>query len=286
MNIKQLPWGKIAPSAGAVVLAGALIAGAALSSDAASTLPPNSVGSSQIQKGAIGTSHWYPGALTWVRSNPINVKYNQLDKSLQAKVDAVGSGAQGPAGPAGAVGPQGPAGPKGDPALLSVNAMSSLTNRPDSGGHGTWATDTLTRNISITRQHATKASDCGPTATTCWFYTGSIADNGTFTTVAGGDSPEAGTAISGVVNGTVVGASKIEFYASSDSPNPALVDATVNGSAHPTGQWAAMFFPAGTTVTDSDLLDWAWTYQAAATCEKWVNAKAGNTGDITGVNAC
>jgi hypothetical protein len=278
MNIRK--WGKYA--AIPATCAAVLVAGMAVSADAASTLPANSVGSSQIRDGSIGTSDWYPGALTWVRSNPINVQYGQLSPALKAKVDAVSGGAQGPKGDTGATGATGPKGDKGDPGILSVNAMSSVTNRPDSGGHGTWATDTLTRSISITRQHATKATDCGPTATTCWFYTGMIADNGTFTTVTGADSPEAGTAISG----TVVGASKIEFYATSDAPNPALVDATVNGSAHPTGQWAAMFFPAGTTVTDSDLLDWAWTYQAAATCEKWVNAKAGNTGDITGVNAC
>lgn len=283
MNIRK--WGKIAVVP-AVATGFVLVAGMGGWADAASTLPVNSVGSSQIRDGSIGTSDWYGPALTYVRSNPINVQYNQLSPALKAKVDAVGSGAQGPKGDTGATGPAGPKGEKGDSALLSVNAMSSLTNRPDSGGHGTWATDTLTRSISITRQHAAKAAECGPTATTCWFYTGMIADNGTFTTVAGGDSPEAGTAISGTVNGTVVGASKIEFFASSDSPNPASVDATVNGSAHPTGQWAAMFFPAGTIVTDSDLLDWAWTYQAAATCEKWVNAKAGNTGDITGVNAC
>lgn len=291
MNIKQLPWGKISKVATPVVLAGALITTVALTSaDAATiTVPPNSVGSAQIRNGSIGTSDWYGPALAWVRANPTGVKYSQLDPALKAKVDAVGSGAQGPAGPAGpagATGPAGPAGPKGDSALVSVSAMSSLTNRPDSGTHGTWATDTLTRNISITRQHATNSSNCGPTATTCWFYTGSIADNGTFVTVAGANSPEAGTAIAGVVNGTISGASKIEFYASSDSPNPALVDATVNGSAHPTAQWAAMFFPAGTKVTDSDLLDWAWTYGAPATCEQWVNGKAGNTGDITGTNGC
>lgn len=196
------------------------------------------------------------------------------------------TGAIGPVGPAGPQGPAGPAGTNGDDAILSVMAVSSLVDRPDSGLHGTWALDNLTRTVSITRQKAAKASNCGSGATKCWFYTGSIADNGSFATVAAGKSPQAGADIAGTVNGTVAGASQIEFYASSDAPNPALVDATVTGAAHPTGEWVKMFFAPGTVVTDTDLLDWSWTYNAPGTCEKWVNAKAGNTGDITGVNAC
>lgn len=296
MNIKQLPWGKISKVATPVVLAGALITTVALTSADAAALYTGA----NIKDGSLYAADMNPVLVQQFMNVPYNnvgtpqlktsaVTEDKLAPAVRTLLHAIGSGAQGPAGPAGpagAVGPVGPAGPKGDSALVSVSAMSSLTNRPDSGTHGTWATDTLTRNISITRQHATNSSNCGPTATTCWFYTGSIADNGTGVTVAGANSPEAGTAIAGVVNVTISGASKIEFYASSDAPNPALVDATVNGSAHPTAQWAAMFFPAGTKVTDSDLLDWAWTYSAPATCEQWVNAKAGNTGDITGINGC
>lgn len=224
---------------------------------------------------------------------PYSVGDKQLTPDLKAKVNKVGTkgdkgvtGPQGPKGDTGAVGPTGPAGTNGNDAILSVMAVSSLVDRPDSGLHGGWALDNLTRTVSITRQKAAKASNCGGTATKCWFYTGSIADNGSFATVAGGKSPEAGADIAGTVNGTVAGASQIEFYASSDAPNPALVDATVTGSAHPTGEWVKMFFPAGTVTSATDLLDWSWTYNAPATCEKWVNAKAGNTGDVTGVNAC
>lgn len=217
----------------------------------------------------------------------------EFDAATKAKLNKVGTkgdkgatGAQGPKGDTGATGPAGPAGANGNDAILSVTAASSLSDRPDSGAHGTWAKDALTRTVAITRQHAAKASECGGGATKCWYYTGSIVDNGSFTTVDGGKSPEAGADIAGTVSGTVAGASQIEFYASSNAPDPSKVDATVTGAAHPTGEWVKMFFPAGTVVTESDLLDWAWTYTAPATCEKWVNAKAGNTGDITGVNAC
>lgn len=222
-----------------------------------------------------------------------NVTETDLSAPVQAKLNKTAqqgpkgdTGAQGAKGDTGETGPQGPAGTNGSDAILSVMAVSSLVDRPDSGLHGDWAKDNLTRTVSITRQKAAKSSNCGGGATKCWFYTGSIADNGSFATVAAGKSPQAGVDIAGTVNGTVAGASQIEFYASSDAPDPALVDATVTGAAHPTSEWVKMFFVAGTVVTPTDLLDWSWTYNAPGTCEKWVNAKAGNTGDVTGVNAC
>jgi hypothetical protein len=179
-------------------------------------------------------------------------------------------------------------GPVGPPsALFTVTANSSLVDRPDSGLHGDWATDKLMRTVSITRQHAAEAAKCGGTAAVCWFYTGSIGDTGSFKTINKASSPQAGVDINGIVRGNVIGAAKIEFYASSDEPDPTLVDATVNGSAHPTATWAKMFFKPGTVVTDSTMTDWGWTYDSLDnTCEVWVNAKAGNTGDITGINAC
>lgn len=234
----------------------------------------NSVASLQVVDGSLTGTDIQNGALGQA----------DFDAATNAKINALP--VPGPAGPAGPAGPQGPAGQNGNDAILSVTAASSLTDRPDSGLHGTWAKDNMTRTVVVTRQKAAKASNCGGGATKCWFYTGSIVDNGTFATVAGGKSPQAGLDIAGTVNGSVAGASQIEFFASSDAPNPALVDATVVGAAHPTGEWVKMFFPAGTVVTDTDLLDWAWTYTAPGTCEKWVNAKAGNTGDIAGVNAC
>lgn len=278
MNIRR----KIVASVAAVVVIGGGTLFAANTVNAATTaackwgsypLCPNSVAAKQVVNGSIPESKFDAAARA------------KLNKTAQQgpKGD---TGAAGPQGIAGPVGPQGPAGTNGNDAILSVMAVSSLVDRPDSGLHGNWALDNITRTVSITRQKAAKASNCGGTATKCWFYTGSIADNGSFATVAGGKSPEAGADIAGTVNGTVAGASQIEFYASSDAPNPALVDATVTGSVHPTGEWVKMFFPAGTVTSATDLLDWSWTYNAPGTCEKWVNAKAGNTGDVTGVNAC
>jgi hypothetical protein len=183
-------------------------------------------------------------------------------------------------------GEKGDKGEPGESAIVSVMAATNLTNRPDSGLHGNWALDNLTRTVALTRQHAAEASKCGGGATTCWFYTASLVDNGSFTTIDGAKSPQAGATINGTVTGTVSGGTKIEFYASSGEPNPDGVPVNVDGAGHPTSTWVNAFFPDGTVVTTSNLLNWSWTYSAPATCEKWVNAFDGNSGDIRGVNAC
>jgi hypothetical protein len=253
--------------------------------------------SGSIVDGQIGQSDLYPGfvkALYGVYNNTVTtqsivkgaVTEDKLSADVQTKLNS-GGGTQGPAGPAGKDGVNGK---DGTDAIVSVTALTSLTNRPDSGANGDWAKDTLTRTVAITKQSAVPASNCGPTATTCWFYTGSLIDTGTFTTIDGAKSPGSKPAadINGSVQGSVTGGTRLEFYASSETPNPSLVQGTVDGGGYPTSTWAKQFFPANVVVTDAKLLDWSWTYTATTpnTCEKWVNALAGNSGDIKGVNVC
>ena len=207
-----------------------------------------------------------------------------------------GTGPAGPAGPAGSTGPagpQGPAGPAGASAgPLSVTASTAVTARDDSGSHGNWATDAFTRTVTVTRHGAAPASDCGSGATGCWFYTASLADSGTFATDASASSPNAGTAISGTVLGSMAGGSKVEFYASSGSPSAAGVPAVVSGDSPSTAAWVEQFFPGATQFSAPSLLNWSWTYSAPATCEQWTDALSNGDGaqpgdgDITGVNAC
>jgi hypothetical protein len=257
------------------------------SADAATTGPSAGQGSVtgwQIKDGTIYGADINPDVVKWFTGtydNTVTTKSVKdgalteadLSPAVKAKLNAVGTGGVGPAGPQG---PKGDKGEPGDSAIVSVTAATALTDRPDSGAHGDWALDSLTRSVAITRQAAVEASKCGTSAMTCWFYTGTLIDNGTFTTIDGAKSPDKGTAISGTVQGSVVGGSKFQFYASSDAPNPVSVPGTSDGAANPTAKWPSLFFPAGTAVTDADLLDWSWTYEAQATCEKWVNAKAGN----------
>jgi hypothetical protein len=218
------------------------------------------VTSRDIARGAVHTDNIHRHAVTWSK--------------LGAGVRKAVRGKRGPRGRVGASG------------LVYARAVTALTARPDSGNTADWALDTLTRTATLTRQSGVPASNCGPAAVHCWFYTGTVADRGTFTTDSGAVSPNAGVAISGVVTGTVKGMDHFEFYANSPRPNPSLVPATVAGSADPTSGWMAMFFPSTAIVTTANQLAWSWTYVAPSTCETWVDAASGETGDITGVSAC
>lgn len=221
-----------------------------------------------------------------------------LIADLQGYYTAAQPGAQGPAGPAGsagatgATGPAGPAGASYEP--TTATATTAVTNRDDSGNHGNWATDAMSRTVTVTRQGAVSARHCGSGATACWFYTGTIEDSGTFTTVPGASSPDAGTPITGTQTGNMVGGSKIEFYASSDSPSPATALATVSGDSPTSSAWAEQLFPAGTQFAGESLTNWSWTYTdtSPANCETWTDAynngggSQAGAGDITGSTHC
>jgi hypothetical protein len=218
------------------------------------------------------------------------------------------------------VGAQGPAGTS---AIVSVNALTSVSNWPERSG---WANDTFTRDVIVTREGAAPAADCTSGAQQCWFYTASIGDAGTFTTVNGHASPNttSATAIKGTWTGSMGGGGQLEFYANSPSPDPKLVPGTATGAdkgarggEETTTNWYEMFFPAGTvfgtapsvTQTPFPSAPWTtygWTYTAQVTCgtsssitEKWfdginpgddgkgsLSAPPAGDGNITGANGC
>src|SRR6266851_2068518 len=191
--------------------------------------------------------------------------------STGPKGDAGATGPQGPQGDTGATGPTGPQGPPG-PSDLSVMATTSVTNRDDSGGNGFWAKDAFVRTISITRHEASDVSHCGGGVPTCWFYSGTFTDSGTFETITNAFTPnqglDTGMHISGTVDGNFSGGSHIEFYASSNAPDAGLVPSTVSGDSPSTGTWYEKFFPGGTSFSGpANLIDWSWTYNAPNTCE-------------------
>lgn len=211
-------------------------------------------------------------------------------------------GATGPAGPkgtTGATGAQGPAGPSGagyQP--VTASAQTDITSDADSGNHGNWAVDTLTRQVTVTRHGQAAVSNCGGTATngitTCWYYSALMTDTGSFTTDVGASSPNAGTAISGVLSGTISGGSSYEWYASSGTPDATLVPATLDASSSGTGSsdWPERFFPSGTSFGGMNEINWSYNYLAPTTCETWSDSydnsggSSATAGDITGVNAC
>lgn len=213
------------------------------------------------------------------------------------------AGKTGPAGPQGKTGPQGPAGTS---AILTVSASTAVSAWPESSG---WATDNFTRNVTLTREGAVPASDCGSSATSCWLYTETLADNGSFTTVDGHASPNGSSTatIKGAWTGTMTGGGKLEFLASSGSPDPKLVPGTANGSAKPqtTTAWYKLFFPASTSfgLTGGPSVPWLtydWNYAVTVTCgtastvsENWSDAivpgddgQGAADGNVTGSTAC
>ncbi|HZC71273.1 MAG TPA: hypothetical protein VE442_11300 [Jatrophihabitans sp.] len=179
-------------------------------------------------------------------------------------------GEKGATGPRGPRGLQGPQGPQGESATLTVTAMTAIANWPEGSG---WATDNFTRTLVLTRQHAAESSKCGGTPQ-CWFYTGTLADNGTSTTVDGHASPNgsADATINGAFDVTMIGGAHVEFYASSDDPDGTRVPASADGSDKPatTSTWYQLAFPAGTTFEGGNLTQYTWTYSSA--CQTWTDS--------------
>jgi len=192
----------------------------------------------------------------------------------------------------GAKGDPGAPGQNGSNATLTVTAQTAVSARDDSGLHGDWAKDAMVRTITVTRQHAAKAADCGASSSQCWFYTGTLTDQGSFRSTDGALSPNAGVAISGNVSGTFSGGAQVEFYADSDSPSAATVPSTTTGDSPSTSTWAEQLFAAGTNFAGVALPEYSWTYSAPATCEQYSELLKGSTGpetdtgDIQGVNHC
>lgn len=208
----------------------------------------------------------------------------------------------------GPAGPQGAKGDKGDPGTpapgpVTATATTVLTDWPENGAKP-WADDTFTRNFTVTLEHAVPADKCGTTAQQCFFYLGQLADAGAIVTNDGNPSPaDPGVTIQGNNNGTINGSAKVEFYASSDTPNALLVPTSVTGADKggniTTSNWYKQFFAANTLFGLTDVANapfsvYDWLYTTSGTCQRWndgVNPgddgqSAAIDGNITGISAC
>jgi hypothetical protein len=145
---------------------------------------------------------------------------------------------------------------------------TSLTNRPDSGGNGNWALDTMTRTLTIT-----ETGHNGPG----YAYTATVSDTGTFKTISGAYTPNqgppsTGKRIQGTVQGSVAGTAQYSFTASklpASSPNLGVPNSE-NGApgtpAETTSSWYEQAFPAGTTFGGTGIGNWSWTYTTGDGC--------------------
>lgn len=216
-----------------------------------------------------------------------------------AKGDTGAPGAPGPQGPAGptgatgAVGATGPQGPPGDSAMHTVSTSTQVTEWVENGG---WATDAYTRDLTLTRQYQVPSTACKGTPV-CWFYTGTIEDDGTFKAVDGHATPNTslGGTITGAVTGTMVGGGTFEFYASSGDIDASRVPTTQVGKTNgvTTANWGRLAFPGGTTFINSSgsspLTAYEWTYSAGCPAQTWHDSinpgddgKGPTDGNITG----
>ncbi len=180
-------------------------------------------------------------------------------------------------------------------AATNASATTVFHGRPDAGNHGDWANDDFTRIASVTFVSVDPTLKvCGSTATTCFVYSGTISDAGSFFVIGGAKSPQAGVTETGTPSGPFKGGSDVKFFSSSDTASATGVPASVTGASPvSTPNWVEQFFPKGTTFGAGPALpDFSWAYSSPGTCENWVNAhnnSGGSTaadGDITGVNHC
>lgn len=141
----------------------------------------------------------------------------------------------------------------------TVTAHTKISGRPDSGDHGTWANDAMTRTASVRLVSEVALSYCGGSTPTghCYHWTGQLSDRGTFTTIPGATSPGAGDlnggrppAIASAVTGPMFGAYRFDFYSSSKTARAAAMPASENdagkapGGRSTTDAWVEQFFGA------------------------------------------
>jgi hypothetical protein len=177
-------------------------------------------------------------------------------------------------------------------AMATATATTSVTDRLDSGyGGNNWASDTVSRTVTVTEVGAdSNLSDCGE-AEHCYTFTGTLKDTGTAHAMAGQVSPGAqGIAITGNPSAAMAGHGEYSFHASSNAPSASHVPTHLTGNDESTDNWVEQFFPAGTTFgAGPDFADWSWTYTDSADCQTWVdafNVGKADSGDITGVDMC
>ena len=114
----------------------------------------------------------------------------------------------------------------------AITAVTTLTNRPDSGAQGNdWALDNMTRTVSVKLVGEVAASNCPGTLTGhCYLWNASISDSGTFTTAAGQLAPRAGTLDSAITGAVKGGAPHVQFFSSWKTAKASLVPVSLDGT--------------------------------------------------------
>ena len=166
-------------------------------------------------------------------------------------------------------------------------ASTALIDRPDSGGSGNWALDTMTRRASVTYLGTSAGK---------YVYEGSISDAGTFVTFPGADTPnqglDPGKLLGDALTGNMTGHWGFSFTAS--APASATPPSSVTGyGATGTGNWYQLFFTSSTVFAGTGGLasgpeQWSWQYGTGmdncAATQTWTDANNDGGGqNATGI---
>lgn len=163
-------------------------------------------------------------------------------------------------------------------------AVTTLSNRPDSGGNGNWANDHMSRASMVLLMGGSPGN---------WDYQSSVYDTGSFHGLAGAFTPNQDITYKNDTQadssgGTLVGFANYHFTASSLAS--AYPPATGSGSGpSSTGNWPKQFFAVG-AVTDAGIYNdgavgWHWGYMqtTADNCgvmESWLDSAANSGGQV------
>jgi uncharacterized protein (DUF2141 family) len=163
-----------------------------------------------------------------------------------------------------------------------LNITQNITNDPDSGVHGNWATDAFTEHVSVWLG-SNNTTYCANANTT----------NGTFVTT-GPLSPEAGVALSAGITGTFTGGENytLPFATSSSITGTTATPQTLNlpdSSTAGFSTWVSTVFPSVAVGDGSNSVNtYSLTYITPSN-GTWTDAdgsvgvgSGGDTGDITG----
>jgi hypothetical protein len=175
-------------------------------------------------------------------------------------------------------------------APATYRAVTYLTNRPDGGNGGTWATDTVTRTLTIT-----VAGTPGS-----YHDTATVTDTGTFAPIGGALTPNQSTpgkriaARPQVFYAAIFGTAHYSFTARalpSSAPNMG-VPASENGAPVTPGQstssWYLQAFPSSAVASPVGITTWGWDYAAlvisrgALRFQQWADTSSNGDGDLPG----
>jgi hypothetical protein len=168
-----------------------------------------------------------------------------------------------------------------------VTATTRIVNRDDSGNNGNWAKDRFTRTVTVRGGYSVASSNCGLTTGSCYAYTATLWDAGSFRTISGAFTPNqvvAGLQLKSVVEGSMRGSAQFATFYATAKPKADLVPRFLSGDADSTSTWPELFFPSGTTFAGLTIAPWSWSYHAFTRCgyQHWTDASSNGSGNLAG----